>query len=179
MDDLLLDRLRAGDPQAADALVDRWFDDVYRFLRHLTRHAQEAEDLAQETLLRAMRGAGKFDSRAGLRTWLHAIAYREFLAWRRGRRLLVALDPRRGSADPRFDALLDRERLLAALGRLSPKVAAAFLLVEVQELTYDEAATVLNVPVGTVRSRLYEARQRLRVLLTESTPEMNHVTDSL
>ena len=168
MESILIDRLRRGDPDAAQTLVDQWLDDVYRFLRHLTRNSQEAEDLALQTMLRAVRGAARFDGRSGIRTWLHAIAYREFLVWRRGRRLLLALDPRRGHVEKAYDAVLDRERLLQAIGRLSPKLSAAFLLVEIQELAHDEAADVLQTPIGTVKSRVHEARRRLRVLLEES-----------
>lgn len=179
MDELLIDRLRRGDRHAADALVERHLDDLYRFLRHLTRHAQEAEDLAQRTLLRALRGIGGFDGQSSLRTWLHRIAYREFLNWRRGRRLVVALDPRRPHVDPGYDAFESRERLVDAIGRLSPKVGAAFLLVEVQELTIEEAAQALRVPAGTIKSRLDQARHRLRRLLAEPAPENAHAPEPL
>jgi RNA polymerase sigma-70 factor, ECF subfamily len=157
-------------PLSPDRLVEDHFDDLYRFLRGLTRHTQDAEDLAQRALIRAFRSSGTFDGRSSLRTWLHGIAYREFLNWRRARRMWVALDPRRGRADAAVDAMLDRERLRAALARLSPKTSAAFVLVEVQELSHEEAAAVLGVPVGTVKSRLHEARARLRQLLGETSP---------
>ncbi|RYG44762.1 sigma-70 family RNA polymerase sigma factor, partial [bacterium] len=168
------------DPRPSpERLVEDHYDDLYRFLRGLTRHVQDAEDLAQRTLVRAYRALDTFDGRAGLRTWLHGIAYREFLNWHRGRRLFVALDPRRGRTDAGFDALLDRERLRAAIARLSPKVGAAFVLVEVQELSLAEAATALGVPVGTVKSRLFEARAALRGFLDDSRMETAHVPETL
>jgi RNA polymerase sigma-70 factor, ECF subfamily len=164
---------------SADRLVEDHYDDLYRFLRGLTRHSQEAEDLAQRALVRAFRALDRFDGRSSLRTWLHGIAYREFLNWRRGRRLLLALDPRRGSRDAGFEAVLDRERLLAAIARLSPKIGAAFVLVEVQGMSYDEAALAMDVPAGTVKSRLHEARLRLRGLLDEIPLENPHVPEAL
>ncbi|RYG35444.1 RNA polymerase sigma factor [bacterium] len=162
-----------------DRLVEDHFDDLYRFLRGLTRHVQDAEDLAQRTLVRAYRSLHTFDGRASLRTWLHGIAYREFLNWHRGRRLIVALDPRRGQTDARLDALLDRERLRAAIARLTPKVGAAFVLVEVQELSLDEAATALGIPAGTVKSRLFEARASLRQTLENPRLENSHASEAL
>lgn len=160
---------------SADRLVDDHYDDLYRFLRGLTRHTEEAEDLAQRTLVRAYRALDQFDGRAGMRTWLHGIAYREFLNWRRGRRLFSVLDPSRGRTDVQTDTLLDRERLRAAIMRLSPKTGAVFVLVEVQGMSHEEAGSALGVPAGAVKSRLYEARSRLRQLLDEATTEKNHV----
>jgi RNA polymerase sigma-70 factor (ECF subfamily) len=162
-----------------DSLVEDHYDDLYRFLRGLTRHVEDAEDLATRTLLRAYRALDRFDGRASLRTWLHGIAYREFLNWRRGRRFLAALDQTRGRTDAQFDALLDRERLRAAIVRLSPKRGAVFALVEVQGMTHEEAGLALNVPPGTVKSRLYEARVHLRQLLDEPITEKNHVPEIL
>ncbi len=163
----------------ADRLVEDHFDDLYRFLRGLTRHTQDAEDLAQRTLVRAFRSYGSFDGRSSLRTWLHGVAYREFLNWRRGRRLFAALDPRQGGPDARLEATLDRERLRGAIGSLSPKLGAAFALVDVQELSLEEAATILKIPVGTVKSRLHEARTRLRGLLAEPQMENPYVPEPL
>ncbi|CAN5683269.1 sigma-70 family RNA polymerase sigma factor [soil metagenome] len=161
-----------------DRLVEEYFDDLYRFLRGLTRHAEDAEDLAQRTMVRAYRALDRYDGRAGMRTWLHGIAYREFLNWYRGRRLLLALDPRRGALDAGFEALLDRERLRAAIGRLSPKLGAAFVLVEVQGLSLEEAAEVLGVPIGTVKSRLHQARAGLRPLLEDSHLDAYHAPET-
>jgi RNA polymerase sigma-70 factor (ECF subfamily) len=154
-----------------DELVEQFYDDLFRFLRHLTRHTQEAEDLAQATLVRAVKNLKSYDGRASVRTWLHAIAYREFLNWRRGRRLLLALDPRSPQRELGFEQVQDKEVLLQALERLGPKLSATFLLVEVQELSHAQAAEALQVPVGTVKSRLHEARTRLQRLLSDESGE--------
>ncbi|RYG23064.1 sigma-70 family RNA polymerase sigma factor [bacterium] len=179
MDELLIDRLRAGDRQAADTLVESYFDDLYRFFRHLTRDPHEAEDLAQQTLLRALHGIKGFDGRSRLRTWLHGIAYREFLNWQRGRRILLALDPRRPHVETGFEAFADRERLLDAIGRLSTKLRTVFLMAEVQELALEEVAAALVLPIGTVKSRLHEARHRLRQMLADPELETAHASETV
>ena len=70
MDDLTLaNRLSERDPAAMEELVHRYHSDIYRFLRHLTRRVEDAEDLAQQTLLRAVNGASRFDGRAAMRSW--------------------------------------------------------------------------------------------------------------
>lgn len=163
MDDLLiLDRLRSQTPNAGSALVDRYYDDLFRFLRHLTRDADESEDLVQQTLLRALKAIRSFDGRCSLRTWLHRIAYREFLNWRRGRRVLLSLSPTHWVRESNYDRVDDAEALLAALRKLTPATAAAFLLLEVQELTVAETAEVLGIPAGTVKSRAFDAREKLQ-----------------
>lgn len=173
----LVERLLAKEPHAEAVFVERYFDDLYRFLRHLTRHAQESEDLAQQTLLRAVRNLGSFDGRSSLRTWLHRIAYREFLNWRRGRRLWVALNPHHRSHDRAFDQAEDKEVLIACIAKLTPTLAATFLLVEVQELTLEEAARVLDAPIGTIKSRVHEARAKLRQLLGSTYGDIQHAQE--
>jgi RNA polymerase sigma-70 factor, ECF subfamily len=158
----------------ADPAVHAYLDDIYRFLRQLTGHQQDAEDLTQQTLLRALRGVGRFKGDSTVRTWLHRIAYREYLNWSRGRRIWLALDPRRHSIAPDAEAIVSREVIRASVDRLSPKLRAAFLLVEVQELGLSEAATVLGIPEGTVKSRLYEARVQLRQILGDTFEELSN-----
>jgi RNA polymerase sigma-70 factor (ECF subfamily) len=149
--------------------IDVHYDDVYRFLRHLTRHVQEAEDLTQQTFIRAVRSFGTYDpGSSSKRTWLHRIAYREFLNWRRGRKILMALDPRLSRSDRRLESIVDSEALLAMLERIGPVFASVFLLIEVQEMSHAESAEVLGIPVGTVKSRLHEAKRKLRQIATDS-----------
>src|SRR5207302_11450263 len=86
LDELELARkLSRGDHAAISRLVDVYHAPVYRFLKHLARHAEDAEDLAQQTLLRALRGAGRFDGRSSMRAWLMGIAFHEFTRWKRKR----------------------------------------------------------------------------------------------
>lgn len=177
-DQLLLERLKRGDPAAQSVFVDRFFDDVFRFLRHLTRHVQEAEDLTQQTLIRACRHIDRYNGAASLRTWLHRIAFREFLNWRRGRRIWLQLDPRIASKTTDYATVDESEALLMMLEQLGPKLSAAFLLIEVQQLTHQEAGEVLGIPAGTVKSRLHEAKKRLQLDYNNQLGEFHYVAEA-
>ena len=88
----LLARLRQGDPEAGQQLVRDYYPGVYRYLLYLTRRADAAEDLAQETFLQAWRRLETFEGRAPLRLWLHRIAHREFLQALRSQRPHTSLE---------------------------------------------------------------------------------------
>lgn len=166
MDDLeLARRIESRDPVALELLVERHHVPVYRFLRHMTRRNEDAEDLAQATFLRAISAAHRYDGRAPLRTWLYAIAYREYGRFRR-RKLWLPLLSDRPAAD-RFGKIHEGEALLGALARLPEGLRTAFLLHYVEELPLAEVAAALGIPQGTVKSRLHAARARLRTLLGE------------
>ncbi|HWA81983.1 MAG TPA: RNA polymerase sigma factor [Fimbriimonadaceae bacterium] len=170
MDDLeLAKRLAAGDHEAIDRLVDKHHASIYRFLRQLARHAEDAEDLAQQTLMRALKGAERFDGRAGLRPWLLGIAFREFTKWRR-KRLWLPLTVDRPQPGDDYERLLEADALLDALGRLPEGVRATFLMHYVEGLSLREIAEGLAIPEGTVKSRLHAARSRLSSLLEEEVP---------
>lgn len=167
MDDLTLaHRLTDRDPVAMEELVHRYHADIYRFLRHLTRRVEDAEDLAQQTLLRAVNGASRYDGRAAMRSWLLGIAFREFGRWRRRRLWLPLLADRPNPTDPYRD-VVEAEALLKAIGELSALTRGVFLLHHVEDLSIVEIATTLGVPEGTVKSRLHAARSHLRTLLKE------------
>jgi RNA polymerase sigma-70 factor, ECF subfamily len=167
LDDLsLAERLAARDPHAMEELVHCYHSDVYRFLRHLTRRIEDAEDLAQQTLLRAVNGASRFDGRAPMRAWLMGIAFREFGRWRRRRLWLPLLADRPNPDDP-FRDVVEAEALLKAIGDLSSLTRGVFLLHHVQDLSILEISAALGVPEGTVKSRLHAARAHLRILLKE------------
>jgi len=170
LDDLTLAaRLTERDPAAMEELVHRHHADIYRFLRHLTRRVEDAEDLSQQTLLRAVQGASRYDGRAAMRTWLLGIAFREFGKWRRRRLWLPLLADRPSPGDPYRD-VVEAEALLKAIGELSPLTRGVFLLHHVEELSILEISSALSVPEGTVKSRLHAARAHLRTLLEEGEP---------
>ena len=152
-----------------DDFVVRHHADVYRFLRHLTRHRQEAEDLAQATLLRALDRIDAYAGKGPLRSWLLGVAYREFTGWRRRRLWLPILGDRPAPGDD-FERLAEAEALLAAIARLPDALRATFLLFHVEELPLAEVALTLAIPEGTVKSRLHAARARLRQTLREEDP---------
>lgn len=157
--------MQERDPVALELLVARHHVPIYRFLRHLTRRVEDAEDLTQATIMRAVNGAGRYDGRAPMRTWLLAIAFHEYGRFRR-RRLWLPLMTDRPAKDE-FGRVHDGEVLLAALAKLPEASRAVFLLHHVEELPVAEIAQALGIPEGTVKSRLFAARERLRTLLGE------------
>lgn len=167
MDDFeLADAISRRDPRGVRTLFDRHFDAIYRFLRQLTRHVEEAEDLAQQTLIRVVQNAHRYDGRVSLRSWIYAIAFREYGRWRR-RRLWLPLLCDMPAKDDLAERSTDSTLLLDALGKLSPAHRATFLLHHVEGLSIEEVAAVQQTPPGTVKSRLHFARARLKGLLEQ------------
>jgi RNA polymerase sigma-70 factor (ECF subfamily) len=165
-----LERLKKRDAEALNQWVHRHYDDIYRLLRHLTRQREAAEDLAQQTFLKAIQALPGYRGEASQKTWLSQIAFREYIAWRRKRRLFLPLEVLSPKADQNFKSVEDGEVLLSALHMLPSALREAFLLYEVQQLSIEEIATVTGSPVGTVKSRLHHARTRMQSLLESTYP---------
>lgn len=170
----LLEKLKRRDADALAQWVDEHQDDLYRFLRHLTRHVETAEDLTQQTFVKAIDSLSRFEGRCSMRTWMHRIAFREYAAWRRRHRILAPLNPSWAARDQGIADVADEQGLLDALGKLHPAHKEAFLLFEVQELSIEEIAQVTGDSVGTIKSRLHHARQKLRTLLAVTYQEVVH-----
>lgn len=144
---------------------------LLRVAMSLTRNHAEAEDLVQDTLLRAYRGISNFDGRYP-RAWLLTILRNTHINRNRRARPELLRDPDATldrlaavASDARADAAVDAEldaEIVRALDQLDDRFRAVVELVDVDGLTYAEAAEVLDVPVGTVMSRLHRARSRIR-----------------
>lgn len=106
-----------------------------------------------------------------MRTWLHRIAFREYIAWRRKRRLALPLDILRGYHDRRIDEIDGQVTLLGVLHQLPSAHREVFLLFEVQQLSVDEIADVTGIKPGTIKSHLHYARKALRDLLGDAYQE--------
>ncbi|GAA3021260.1 hypothetical protein GCM10020229_35580 [Kitasatospora albolonga] len=169
------DRLRAGDRGALAELYDEHAAVLYRYALRVTGDWAEAEDIVSATFLAAWNARESLRTEGGgLRPWLLGIAtnlIRRNARTRRLRRLALARVPERGLlpdfSDDLVAHLADAEQLRAAraaLGRLRPRDREVFVLVVWEGLDYAAAAEALGVPVGTVRSRLSRARDRLRAL---------------
>src|SRR6056297_1475410 len=149
---------------------------LLRVANSLTRNHAEAEDLVQDTLLRAYRGIDGFDGRHP-RAWLLTILRNTHINRNRRRRPELLRDPDAvegrmisDASDERTDAGIDDEidvEIVRALGSLDDPFRRVVELVDIDGLTYAEAAEVLDVPVGTVMSRLHRARSRIRDRLDE------------
>jgi RNA polymerase sigma-70 factor (ECF subfamily) len=149
---------------------------LFRVAVRLTRHDQDAEDLVSRTLLLAAKAWDNFDGRHA-RSWLIRILKNEFFNSRRSGKGAgnVALDDVAEPADEGFwVAVSDRalgQALMEELDRLPEEYRLAVVLCDVEEMSYDEAASALEVPIGTVRSRLFRGRRMLRARLSHWTEE--------
>lgn len=177
-----VEKLRAGNADAFETLVDRFSPDIYALLFRLTSDQEETADLVQETFLQAFRSIGKFRGDSGLKTWLFRIAINEsrnrFRWWKRRRRdKTSSLDATIGESETRFsdtlvehsqspeDNAIGREReaaLLTALAKLKPIYRELIVLADIEGLSYEECAAAINVNVGTVKSRISRGREELR-----------------
>lgn len=165
MDDLThSQKIYARDAKAIDLLVERHHSAVFRFLVQLTRHREDAEDLTQISLMRAIRAADRYDGRASLRAWILGIAFHEFTRQRRKKAWLPILKEFAVS-NQEMDSVLDTEVLLGALAKLKPVARAIFLMHYVEDVPIAEMSVILRVPEGTIKSRLHSARQKLQTYL--------------
>jgi RNA polymerase sigma factor (sigma-70 family) len=161
-----------GDTRALNALLTAVRPEALRLCARFLPNREDAEEACQDTLLAVTRGIHRFEGRSSFRTWLHRLAanrarstyqvLRRRFAEAGGIPLPDRPDPQRTSvvAGTRLD-------LLDALHGLSPEHAEAVALRDVLGVSYGEIATLLDVPEGTVKSRIHEARRRLRQHLGE------------
>jgi RNA polymerase sigma-70 factor (ECF subfamily) len=164
-----------GEPATNDTAFERYvlpeIEVLLRVANSLTRNYAEAEDLVQDTLIRAYRGIDGFDGRHA-RAWLLTILRNTHINRNRRRRPELLRDPDAAAdrmisaaSDDRTDAMIDDEldvEIVRALDSLDESFRRVVELVDIDGLTYAEAAEVLDVPVGTVMSRLHRARSRIR-----------------
>lgn len=177
VENALVRRCQGNDLAAFDQIVERYQDRIYTFVRRMVRDGGEAEDVAQEVFVKAFQAIRQFDGRASLSTWLFRIASNLCVdhARRRARRidplsLSGATDEERETDVP--DRRYDPERMVIedemrrivdkVVGGLSEKLRTVLLLHDMQNLSYEEIAEVVKVPLGTVKSRLFLARSQVR-----------------
>jgi RNA polymerase sigma-70 factor, ECF subfamily len=153
------------------------FDQLYNFARWLTQDKAEAEDLVQETYVKALRGFSSFQPGTNFRAWMYRILRNSFLSSRTGLKTAVVRDEENDDCLPvetaNPESLLieqaDREMVQRALEGLAVPFREILLLCEVEEMSYQEISETLAIPVGTVMSRLFRARRALRAALREKT----------
>lgn len=169
----IMRRLSSGDIGALGELYDRYQAPLRRFVARATADAEDVDDLVHATFLAAAQSAGRYDGRASCRPWLVGIAAqllrRRRQAFGRLLSLLSSLGGSRATAadpEPSLHARTDVER---ALRRISEAKRIALLMAEVEGLSCPEIAKALQIPIGTVWTRLHAARRELRRAL-ESEP---------
>jgi len=166
-DDELVAAAQAGDRAALDALLRRHVDLIHAVCARITGNPADAADATQEALLAVVRGLPRFDRRAAVRTWMYRVATNACLdeLRRRGRRPRPGLDDTvvdRPDPAPALDtSVADRLTLDAAVARLPEDFRVAVVLRDVQGMDYAQIAEVLDIPIGTVRSRIARGRQAL------------------
>lgn len=174
----LIERCRRQDAEAFARIVDAYQARVFGFVRRMVIDTDEAADIAQEVFIRAYQSFGRFDGRSSLRTWLFRIAHN--LCVDRARRM--GRSPERTSLDAggadeeaamdipdqRWDpqTIVLNDELISiiesALSTMSEKLRSVLLLHDKEDFAYDEIAQALDVPIGTVKSRLFLARAHLQ-----------------
>ena len=181
--EISLEALRAGDPQEFARLVEAFSGMIYRLAIKMLENPQDAEDVLQDTFVKAMDHIHQFDGRAKLSTWLYRIAANEALMLlRKRKRVEISIeDPIEGQDEaheplqildwcclPEEEMMSSEARLYLdqAINELSPGLRVVFLLREIEGLSTQETAQVLGLSEMAVKTRLSRARLRLRELLT-------------
>lgn len=172
-DGLLAEQIKQGLPEAKERFVRTHYESLLRFALCLTKSQTDAEDLTQQALLRAIQKIDRYGGQSSIKTWLHAILFREFTKWRRSLRRLVTLRKDHPLVGCEFAQLREAQVILDALDSLDPIHRATFVLHEVQGFDISEVASALAIPEGTVKSRLHHARSRLRTKLETNSEEPN------
>jgi RNA polymerase sigma-70 factor (ECF subfamily) len=174
----LVDRARSGDSEAFGVLVRRHQKRIYRLALHLVRTGAEAEDVTQETFVRAYQALDRFDGRSEAFTWLYRICVNlslNHLRSRKSQRISTPMD------DARIESFLHEERpshgrdpaaaaqdrqlavaLAEGIDALSETLRTTLVLVCIEGMGHEEASKVLGCPEGTVAWRVHEARRKLR-----------------
>lgn len=153
------------------------FEQLYNFAHWLTQDRSEAEDLVQETYAKALRGFSSFQQGTNFRAWMFRILRNAFLSSKSGLKTTVPLEEDNApesahdlsTPETLLMAQADRDAVQAALAELPTHSREILLLCEVEEMSYQEIAEALGLPIGTVMSRLFRARQALRSLLQEKS----------
>jgi len=157
------------------------FDQLYNFARWLTQNREEAEDLVQETYAKALKGFSSFQLGTNFRAWMYRILRNTFLTSRTGLRatMTVSLDSEEDGPDLAVEGatpetiLIERSNhalVRSAIDELPVHFREILLLCDVEEMSYQEIAGTLSIPIGTVMSRLSRARKALRGCLQKQLP---------
>lgn len=170
----LIARAQAGDISAFEDLVRRYRNEVYALCFYFTRNREDAWDLSQEVFIKAWRALSRFRGDSSFKTWLMRIAANHSKDHLKKRRIQLTeyddalqVPDNRDNRTPRSEAEAKEigTAIDAAVRQLPPKLQMAFILREYQGLSYQEMAEVMACNMGTVMSRLFNARRRLQQIL--------------
>lgn len=180
-DRTLITRTLAGDSDAFGQLILKYQDRLYRTLVHMLGSAHDARDVAQDAFLLAYRKLQTFRQESSFYSWLFRIAYHAAVSSRRKHHAHRSLDHRREetgrepvddspASDPTQPLHRTEQQQIVhdALNQLAPDYRDVLVLKELEGLSYEEIATLLNCPIGTIRSRIHRGREELRVRLVRA-----------
>lgn len=191
-DATLIQRFTGGDETAFEEIMSRYYSRIFGLAQNLLRNAADAEEIAQDTFIRAHRGLATFRGDSSLATWLYRIALnlsrnRYWYFFRRRRQDSVSLErPLSDESDGTFSDLIAAdthspvqetvtqeftELIATCMKRLDARHREILTMRNVLNLPYDEIARTLGINVGTVKSRIARARENLRRLMSEVAPE--------
>ena len=175
-DTQLITRVVAGDAAAERELYETYVDRIYRLAFRLAGEDELARDFTQATFIRAFEKIGSFRGDSSLSTWLHSIgvsvALNGLRKTKRQRNREAPMEEGLTVGSTRREAEPDlKERMARAIDSLADKYRAVFVMHDVEGYTHEEISGTLNIPVGTSKSHLFQARSKLRVALADFAPE--------
>ena len=174
-------RASRGDRAALETLLDRHADRIHALCRRIIPHRDDALDATQEAMIAVVRGIRRFDGRAAFTTWLYRVATNAALdeLRRKHRRPVPADLPERPATGPRVDEQVDaRVDIDAALSAIPEDFRVAVVLRDLCDLDYAEIAEALNVPIGTVRSRIARGRAALEAWFGEPDADADRLSET-
>ncbi len=180
----LINKFKEGDKASFGDIVLKYQDRIYNLCRNILSSAHDAEDAAQDTFIKAYQNLNNFRPEASFYTWLYRIAVNTCLDYRK-RPFFESLfrsstedeapfrEP--ASEEPSPEKLYETKQLglvlRKSLAKLSPKLRVVIILKEIEGLSYEEIAEVLDVSIGTVKSRISRAREELKKLMKKFTEQ--------
>lgn len=185
-DKQLVEDALAGSTESFELLVRKYQDRLYNTLVHVTGSTHEAEEVAQDAMLQAYSKLDTFRGNSAFYTWLYRIAFNLSVSRNRKKRPRVSLDQIQANAgvDPLDsaetpDATIERteraQQVHNALNQLSEEFRTILVLREMEDCDYETISEMLEIPIGTVRSRLHRGRTMLRDYLRESIGELGSI----
>jgi RNA polymerase sigma-70 factor, ECF subfamily len=185
-DTQIMESVRDGDGEAIAVLVERFQRELVGFFYHHCWNQTVAEELAQTVFIKVYRARERYQATASFRTYLYRVAHNAWIDHLRRHKPLLSLDATVGSGDAALGDLLPshidtdkeqranriRDRIQSAVQELPEGQRDVFVMANNQELKYEEISRVLDIPVGTVKSRMHAAVRHLRTLLADLVEEL-------
>ena len=177
-DQLLVERCKAGDQRAFNDLINGYKRQIFSLIYRMVGNAADAEDLAQDTFIKAFRSIGLYDNKYPFHTWLFKIAHNtsiDFLRVNKHAALTIDdaenpidIEDQGPSLEEKAEHLSQKELIERQLATLPPPYREILMLRHQQELSYEEISQSLEIPIGTVKVRLFRAREIMKEKLVKT-----------